>query len=126
VSTPQIKVLFVDDNRQLLAAWQRLISQQPDMAFAGSLTSADELPEAARRIAPDVVLVDLSMDGMDPLDAISAVSRSCPTVRTIVYSGHSRDEWRTRVRDAGAADFIDKSEDPAKVLALIRSLAGAR
>jgi two-component system invasion response regulator UvrY len=117
-----IKVLFVDDNRQLVAAWERLITQQPDMRFVGALRSAEGLVAKALSCGPDVILVDLTMAGPDPLGAVAQLSKECPSVCTLIYSGHSRDEWADRVVDAGAAGFIDKGEDPATILDLIRQI----
>ena len=118
-----INVLLVDDNKRLISAWERLISQQPDMKFVGSLASADELTSTARAAAANIVLLDLSMDGRDPLSAVAELARECPEVRTLIYSGHSRDDWYDRARDAGAIEFVDKAEDPIAILALIRRLA---
>ena len=118
-----INVLLVDDNKRLISAWERLISQQPDMKFVGSLASADELTSTARAPAANIVLLDLSMDGRDPLSAVAELARECPEVRTLIYSGHSRDDWYDRARDAGAIEFVDKAEDPIAILALIRRLA---
>lgn len=123
MSTELIKVLLVDDNRRLISAWERLISQQPDMKFAGSLPCADDLTSTARSSGADVVLLDLTMDGRDPLAAVSELCKECPEIRTLIYSGHSRDDWYDRARDAGAAEFVDKGEDPGAILALIRRLA---
>lgn len=117
-----IRVLFVDDNERLTAAWARLIAQQADMSLAGTLHSADELVTTASG-GVDVVLIDLTMDGRDALDAIAELSRVCPEVRTVVCSGQSRDPWEQRAKLAGAAEFVDKIEPPATILETIRRVA---
>lgn len=122
MSDSRIRVLFVDDNRQLVSAWQRLIEQQPDMLFAGSLSSADGLTDAARSARADAIIIDLTMDGPDPLGAVAELRRALPAVCTLVYSGHSRDEWGDKATRAGASAYMDKAEDPASVLATLRRL----
>lgn len=119
-----IRVLFIDDNERLTAAWARLIAQQRDMRLAGTLHRADDLVTVARRGGVDVVLIDLTMDGRDALEAIEELTRECPGVRTVVCSGQSRDPWEQRARAAGAAEFVDKIEPPGTILDVIRRVAG--
>lgn len=123
MSTDKIRLLLVDDNRRLTSAWERLVGRQPDMTLVGTLECADELMKVAREQDAHVVLIDLTMDGRDPLDAISELARECPKIRTLIYSAHSRSEWHDKVRQAGADDYLDKADDPAEILEAIRRVA---
>lgn len=120
-----IRVLFVDDNERLTAAWARLIAQQSDMRLAGTLHRADELIEFVSRGDVDIVLIDLTMDGRDALDAIAELGKVSPSTRVVVCSGQSRDPWEHRAKEAGAAEFVDKIEAPATILETIRRVARA-
>jgi DNA-binding NarL/FixJ family response regulator len=121
----KIKLLLVDDNKRLTAAWQRLVAQQPDIELVGTLDCADELVAVVRERQADVVLIDLTMDGRDPLEAITDLAQACPDAHTLIYSAHSRSDWYDRAVRAGAEDFLDKADDPAAILDAIRR-AGAR
>jgi len=120
-----IRVLFVDDNERLTAAWARLIAQQPDMRLAGTLHRADDLVDVAMATGIDVVLIDLTMDGRDALEAIAELSVRCPHIRTVVCSGQNRDPWEQRARMAGASEFVDKIEPPSTILDTIRRVVRA-
>lgn len=122
-TTTPIKLLLVDDNKRLTEAWERLIAKQPDMQSVATLDRADALLSAVRSLNPDVVLIDLTMDGRDPLEALAELSRECPEVLTIVYTGQSRSPWEERARQAGAREFLDKAESPTAVLQAVRRLA---
>ena len=123
MSTPQIRLLLVDDNKRLTSAWERLIGQQPDIKLVGTLDRADGLVGATRENSADVILIDLTMDGCDPLEAIAEVTRECPQVHTLIYSARSRSEWHDQARRAGAKDFLDKADDPSAILAAIRRVS---
>jgi DNA-binding NarL/FixJ family response regulator len=120
MGTHRIRLIIIDDNQRLTSAWQRLVGMQPDIELVGVLERADGLVAAVRDRAADVVLMDLTMEGRDPLDALAEVVRECPGVRTLVYSAQSRSEWGERTRRAGAMDFLDKADDPNLVLDAIR------
>lgn len=119
----RIRVLCVDDSVHLTAAWERLINAQRDMELAGTLSSADTLLETAQGCRPSVVMMDVSMDGRDPLDALVDLCERCPEVRTVIYSGRSDPEIIDRAMQAGAVAFVDKAKPPSHLLEVIRRVA---
>lgn len=118
-----IRVLCVDDNAKLAAAWDMLVRMQPDMELAGVLESADTLVARALELRPDVVLLDLTMDGRDPLDAAAELRRTLPSARVLIYSGYSEQALIDRAMDAGAWGFVCKDDEPDRILAAIRAVA---
>jgi DNA-binding NarL/FixJ family response regulator len=123
MNTPQIRLLLVDDNKRLTSAWERLIGQQPDMELVGTLDRADGLVGAAQEKSVDVILIDLTMEGRDPLEAVAEVTRECPGIHTLIYSARSRSEWHDQAKRAGAKDFLDKADDPNAILEAIRRVS---
>src|SRR5437879_5558032 len=119
----RIRVLCVDDSRRLTDAWARLFRLQPDLDLVGALPNADTLIEAAGAQRPDVVLMDLTMDGRDPLEALAELSRLHPEVRVIICTGHCDPELIARVLDAGAWGCIRKTQEPGAIMDAIRRVA---
>jgi DNA-binding NarL/FixJ family response regulator len=117
------RVLIVDDEPRLRAAWERLIGAQSDLETAPSLEQADALQGALDRHRPKVVLLDVTMHGMDPLAALSEVSAKFPDVRVIVYTAHNDPVLVERSMRAGAAAFVDKFAPVQEVLDTIRRVA---
>src|SRR5262245_14680380 len=66
----RIRVLLVDDVRDITMALQRCIEGEPDMEAVGTLESADHLVAEVERTHADVVLLDMTMPGKDPLEAV--------------------------------------------------------
>jgi DNA-binding NarL/FixJ family response regulator len=126
MTPPRIKVLCVDDSTRLIDAWARLFQRQNDLEMVASLNSADDLVETARELQPDVVLMDLTMDGKDPLEALRELARASPEIRVLVCTGHSDPDVIERVIDAGAWGFIPKVQEPSRIMDAIRSVAGGQ
>ena len=123
-TTPTIKVLCVDDNAKLRSAWGRLLGRERDIELVGVLATANDLVRTACEKGVDVVLLDLTMEGKDPLDAVADLARECPWVKVIIYSGSSSPEIIDRALGAGAWGYVDKLAEPERVIDAIRRVAG--
>jgi DNA-binding NarL/FixJ family response regulator len=123
-----IRVLCVDDSQDITEQLGRCIAHQPDMESAGFLHTADNLRAELDRSRPDVVLLDLSMPGDDPLvvlggltDAARAAGRR--TVRVIVFSGRSDQDAVDSAAQAGAWGYLSKDSEIPVILGAIRAAA---
>jgi DNA-binding NarL/FixJ family response regulator len=123
VEKARIRVMCVDDCSRLAAAWTKLFSSQPDLEVVASLSSADRVVEMSRDRQADVVLMDLTMGGRDPLEATAELSRLNPDARVLICSGHSDPELVDRVIEAGAWGYVGKAENPSRIMDAIRRVA---
>lgn len=119
----RIKVLLVDDDLRLRTAWEKLIRAQNDMELVSSLDRADEMVATALREHAQVVLLDLTMAGRDPLEVVAELVEQSEEARVVVYSGHSDERTVQLSIDAGAWGFADKLDPPMEVLQTLRSVA---
>lgn len=117
------RVLYVEDDARLLLAWRKLLEKQPDMHLTATLGRADELTRAVHEQKPDVVMMDLTMHGLEPLKMIRELSAAHPNARVLVYSGRGESELVDAVFEAGAWGFVYKDEETSAVLAAIRRVA---
>jgi DNA-binding NarL/FixJ family response regulator len=120
MTRPRIRVLCVDDSTMFTSAWERLLSRQEDMECAGSLDRADELLTKARDSKADVVLLDLTMVGRDPLEAMAELKTACPQIKVVVCSGYSDRGRREQATKAGASGYVDKVDQPSRILDTLR------
>lgn len=123
MESSRIKVLCIDDSADVARLYARLVDSEPGMQCVGVLDCADHLTTEARRLGPDVVVLDLTMPGRDPLEALRELSAAIPDVRVIVFSGHSDRQTIDSAVMAGAWGFVAKHSDPMDVLACIRRVA---
>jgi DNA-binding NarL/FixJ family response regulator len=119
----RIRVVIVDDSEHLCGAFARLCARTPDLELAAGVQSADAVLAAVDAAAPSVVVLDLSIAGLEPSGLVRSLASRAPPVRVLVYSGHHDRAIVERVRDAGASGFVGKHEDPQRLLAAIRRLA---
>lgn len=134
----KIRVLFVDDNRDLLTVLRMVINAETDMRCVGGLASADHLVAEVRRLCthpprptPDaaaqlVVILDATMPGKDPLEAMSELAAAFPQVRTIIYSGHAGPVFIDRAINAGAWGYVSKRHEPAVIIRAVREVSAGR
>lgn len=114
-------VLVVDDSDDLATMLAMLIDCEADLTCVGQLASADALVDTIAEKQPDVVVLDLTMPGRDPLTAMDEAVVRFQGTRFVVLSGH---DDPARVQDAtrrGASGYVAKSADVDRILAAIRA-----
>lgn len=119
----RITVLFVDDNPDVTAMFSLAASREKDLHCVGTLCEADGLVDAVRRLQPQVVILDLTMPGHDPYEALRDLHQEVPDARVIVFSGYDDDQTVDRAIEAGAWGFVSKHHDPKSVFNAIRQVA---
>jgi DNA-binding NarL/FixJ family response regulator len=119
----KITVLCVDDSPDLTALYAALINQEEDLTCIGTLPSADNLLDTVAELEPDLVLLDVSMPGRDPLEALRIVAREYPETRVILLSGYDDPQLISDAIDAGAWGLISKHGDFDAVLAALRTVS---
>lgn len=120
-----IDVLIVDDSPDLTAMMAKMLDAEPDLRVVGILHDAGQLAQHLARLRPRVVLLDLTMPGKPPIDALREAKAmlDANAVRIIAYSGHDDPATAAEVKAAGAWGLLSKGEDPSAVAAAIRQAA---
>jgi DNA-binding NarL/FixJ family response regulator len=116
-----IRVLVVDDHPMVRASLSELLSDEHDLTVVGECADGSEVVEAVERLRPDVVLMDLSMPGMDGLAATEAVRAVRPDQRVVVFTGDGTGA-RPDVQAAGANALVPKSARADALLGCVRTL----
>ena len=121
--TRKIKVLVVDDYAIVRDGIRSLLGVQNDMQVVGEAVDGKEALEKARRLSPDVVLMDIVMPVMNGLDATKRICRECEHTKVLLLSHYDDEENALASRLAGAYGFIPKRSASTQLLAAIRSLS---
>jgi two-component system response regulator DesR len=116
-------ILLADDQHSVRSALRLLLQQEADWGVVSEAVNAQELFDQVRVTAPDVVLLDWELPGLDSQIAVTALRELRPCLSIIALSG--RPEARQPALDAGVEVFVSKGDPPEQVLAAVHSCAGA-
>ena len=121
-----IKVLLADDQALVRAGFRALLEAQTDMEVVGEAADGEEAVALARTHAPDVVLMDIRMPGLDGLAATRRITDDgrLEGVRVVILTTFELDEYVYEALRAGASGFLVKDTEPAELLRGVRVVAG--
>lgn len=123
-SASRLRVLCVDDSPEIARMLSRLLRDQDDMEDVGALNTTDGVAHVVAKKMVDVLVLDLSISGPPPLQAIAAVTQRVPSCRVLAYSGHDDPGTCRQVRDAGACELVSKRGEPHDIIHAIRRAGG--
>jgi two-component system, NarL family, response regulator NreC len=119
----RIRVLLADDHALVRAGLRALLEAEPDIEVIGEASSGEAAVELAGALAPDVVVMDLSMPGLSGLDATARISSSCPAPRVLVLTMHPADDYLLAVLRAGGSGYVTKDSADQELMDAIRTVA---
>jgi len=108
-STDKARLLVVDDHAVVRDGLVNLLQNQKNLEIVGVASNGHEAVRLAAELAPDIILMDVTMPEMDGIEATSKVHENQPQIRIIGLSMHDDDETRQRMLNAGAVDYIYKA-----------------
>jgi DNA-binding NarL/FixJ family response regulator len=119
------RILIVDDHPILRKGLSMLINQEPDLVVDGEAEDARKAMEMIETGRPDMIIVDISLPGVDGVELLKNIKLRYPDLPALVVSMHDESLFAERALRAGARGYIMKQEAVEKVLTGIRSvLAG--
>ncbi|PRY36114.1 response regulator transcription factor [Umezawaea tangerina] len=122
-----IRVLLADDQALVRGALAAMLGLEADIEVVAQVGSGDEVVEAARRVRPDVALLDVQMPGKDGLTAAADLKVALPGCRVIVCTTFGRPGYLSRAMAAGALGFVVKDAPPEQLVDAVRRVhAGLR
>jgi DNA-binding NarL/FixJ family response regulator len=104
------RILLVDDHPGYLERARALLEQHPDIEVGGIALSGEEAILLAANIRPDLVLVDFQMPGLNGIETTRALKAQDPDIPVIIVTAHDDEEYRIAAREAGANDWVSKTE----------------
>ncbi len=117
----RVRVLLADDHRLMRDLAAKLLATQPDIQVVGDAADGRQALQLARELAPDVVLMDISMPGMDGIEATRRIRSESPGVRVIGFSTYDEPEIRARMLEAGAEAYLIKGGPCEALYAALRA-----
>jgi DNA-binding NarL/FixJ family response regulator len=117
-------VLLADDHPMMLAGLRKLLA--PDFEVVGTVTDGRALLAAAKLWRPALVITDISMPGMDGLEATRRLREIVPEARVLILSIHTESSWLRAAVEAGAWGYLPKTAAPEEIETAIREVLEGR
>lgn len=118
-----IRVLLADDEHLILAGLAELLTLDPAIEVIGHASTGREAVERARRLAPDVVLMDVRMPDLDGIDATRELALAAPNSKVLILTTFEQDDYVFGALRAGASGFLLKRTRPEELIAAVHTVA---
>ena len=113
---------MADDHPVVRKGLQSCLAKQPRLKVVGEAVDGEDALHKTRQLSPDVVLMDISMPGMNGLAVTEVLRKEAPQVKVLVLSVHSNKDYIFRVIQAGAHGYVSKEAPPDELLRAIETV----
>jgi DNA-binding NarL/FixJ family response regulator len=117
------QVLIADDDALMRAGLVELLGADPEIQVVGQAATGRQAGEQARRLAPDVVLMDVRMPDLDGIGATRELTRVAPRARVLILTTFEQDDYIFGALRAGASGFLLKRARPEDLIAAVHTIA---
>jgi DNA-binding NarL/FixJ family response regulator len=117
------RVLIGDDDDLMRAGLAELLTADPDIDIVGQAATGRQAVERARRLAPDVVLMDVRMPDLDGIAATRELSKTAPGSKVLILTTFEQDDYIFGALRAGASGFLLKRTRPEELIAAVHTIA---
>lgn len=117
-----IKILIVDDNAAFVQLLKNFLSSESDIEVVGEASDGETALGQAKKLQPDIVLMDVSMKEVNGISSARQIKRVMPEVEVIMLSVYDLDEYRLAAKATGACCYILKKNLIKELLPAIHSV----
>jgi DNA-binding NarL/FixJ family response regulator len=121
-----LRILVADDHEVMRNGVRALIEHEPGWQVCGTATNGREAVETAKKLKPEVVVLDMTMPELDGLGALRQIKHALPKTEVVIFSAYHSEEVIEELFNAGAKSYIQKSDCGRHLVAAIKSLVEHR
>ena len=119
---PPIRLLIADDHRLFRRGLCQICEAWSDFEVVGEAENGQEAVDLARRLKPDVILMDINMPILDGVQATRLITEDNPSVRVIILTMHRQDQYVFEAMKAGARGYLLKDIDQHELAGAVRAV----
>jgi DNA-binding NarL/FixJ family response regulator len=118
-----LRVLLAEDQTILRHSLKVLVASEPDLEVVGEAGTGEEAVRLGQTLRPDIVVMDISLPGMDGVQATQAIKQSCPEVKVLALSVHETKSCIRSILQAGASGYVVKRSAAEELIQALRAVA---
>src|SRR5687768_12623710 len=115
----KITILITDDHTLVREAWCLFLSNNPQFNVIAKCSSAEEAIEQAKKLRPDIVIMDINLPGMNGIEATKQIRKFSPGSKILGVSMHSQPTYARRMMQKGASGYVTKNSVTEEVFTAI-------
>lgn len=119
----KLRILIADDHALLRDGLKALVNRQPDMEVVGDAENGRIVLEQAKKLQPDIVLMDISMPELNGAQATRQLKRICPAVKVLALTAHEDNSYFRHMMEAGTCGFLLKRAAADQLIQAIHTIA---
>ncbi|MGE3179790.1 MAG: response regulator [Vicinamibacterales bacterium] len=123
MSSPVIRIVLADDHVTVRHGLKLLLDSQPDMTVVAEAADGESAIAHARDAAPDVIVMDISMPGMNGLVATRILKQEHASAAIVTLTRHADDAYLEELLRAGASGYVLKQSPPSELIQAVRAVA---
>jgi two-component system response regulator NreC len=120
--TNKLRVMIAEDHQTVREGIKLLVNSQPDMEIVGEVNDGEEVLKEVQRLSPDIVVMDISMPGMNGLKATKKLRVLYPDLKVLTLTRHTDDAYLQQLIEAGASGYVLKQSAPTELIRAIHSI----
>jgi DNA-binding NarL/FixJ family response regulator len=118
-----LRILIADDHNLVRRGLKALIESRPGWQVCGEAHSGREAAAKAEQMKPDVVILDISMPGLNGVEAARRIRKSSPNTEILILSVHYSDQLIRDILEAGARGYVMKSDSDRDLIVAVQAMA---
>lgn len=122
----KLRIILAEDHQTVREGIKLLVNAQPDMEVVGEADNGEAVIKLSQQLAPDIVLMDISMPQMNGLKATKKLKEVCAKVKILTLTRHTDDGYIRQLVKAGVAGYVLKQSAPSELINAIRIVASGK
>jgi two-component system, NarL family, response regulator NreC len=118
-----IRVVIIDDHAVIRAGMRMLLEGQAEITIIGEGTTGEEALRLAHELKPDVIVMDVTMPGMNGIEATRAIKAEMPEIAVLALTIHEETDYYFQMLQAGASGYVPKRSAPVDLIRAIQTVA---
>lgn len=117
-----IRILLAEDHTVVRESIREALQRETEFKVVGEASNGEEAVKLASELRPDVILMDISMPGLNGIEATKQIKAICPSVAVLILSAYDDEQYIFSVLSAGAAGYLLKDVGVADLVEAIRTV----